>query len=142
MPYVEIWKELSFREGPEGELKGMSWVLELDDGVSEEGKVLVTKTFLGRVWGTYLALRQSQLHRRYRDESGNWTVRKSGNDVSARREEWDSGWRGKVVFGETGKSLPSMNGIQGEGKGSWRVPGEKVTIQGESYIVRAFEEIQ
>jgi hypothetical protein len=143
MEYVEIWKELTFREGPEGPLKGVSWVLESDNGVvSGEDEVEVTKTFLGRIWGTYLALQQTQLHKRCKDSSGNWIESKSGRDVSARREEWDSGWSQKVVFGEAGETLPSMNEIEGEGKGSWRVPGEKVTIKGKSYVVRAFEEIQ
>jgi hypothetical protein len=143
MEYVEIWKELTFREGPEGALKGVSWVLESDNGVvSGEDEVEVTKTFLGRTWGTYLALQQTQFHKRCKDSSGNWIESKSGCDVSARREEWDSGWSQKVVFGEAGASLPSMNEIEGEGKGSWRVPGEKVTIKGKSYVVRAFEEIQ
>lgn len=144
MDYVEIWQELSFREGPEGSLKGISWVVESDDEVvgEEEGEVSVTKTFLGRVWGTYLALQQTQLHMRRKDSSGNWIVSKSGHDVSARREEWSSGWSAKVVSGEAGETLPSMSEIEGQGSGSWRVPGEKVTIKGKSYIVRAFEEIQ
>lgn len=144
MEYVEIWQELSFRGGPEGALKGISWVLESDDGVVSEGEqeVSVTKTFLGRIWGTYLALRQTQLHKRHKDSSGNWIVSKSGHDVSARREEWESGWIEKVAFGGDREFLPSITDIEGEGKGSWRVPGEKVTIKGKSYIVRAFEDIQ
>ncbi|KAJ5139590.1 hypothetical protein N7448_002998 [Penicillium atrosanguineum] len=143
MEYVEIWKELSFREGPEGPLKGISWVLESDDEVvEEEGEVLVTKTFLGRIWGTYLALQQTQLHRRQKDSSGNWIVSKSGHDVSAKREEWASGWSTTVVYGEAGELLPSMTEIEGQENGPWTVPGEKVTVEGKKYIVRAFEEIQ
>ncbi|KAJ5121866.1 hypothetical protein N7526_008803 [Penicillium atrosanguineum] len=143
MEYVEIWKELSFREGPEGPLKGISWVLESDDEVvEEEGEVLVTKTFLGRIWGTYLALQQTQLHRRQKDSSGNWIVSKSGHDVSAKREKWASGWSTTVVYGEAGELLPSMTEIEGQENGPWTVPGEKVTVEGKKYIVRAFEEIQ
>lgn len=143
--YEEIWRELPFREGPEGVRKGIAWVLESDDGDlgEKEGEVTVTKTFLGRVWGTYLALQQSQIHRRHRAPSGEWAVSKSGTNVSARREEWSSGWSDRYVVGVDGGVLPSMMAeFEGEGKGSWRVPGEKVTVRGRFYVVRAFEEIQ
>lgn len=140
--YEEIWRELPFREGPEGAKKGMSWVLESDDGGMSEGEVTLTKTFLGRIWGTYLALRQTQVHTRKKGSNGDWVVSKTAADVSARREEWSSGWKDRYVVGVDGSTLPSMAaGFDGEGTGSWRVPGGKVTIQGESYIVRAFEEI-
>ena len=142
--YEEVWRELPFREGPEGPKKGISWVLESDDGDlgSGEGEVTVTKTFIGRIWGTYLALRQTQIHSRQKTPSGDLVVKKSGADVSARREEWESGWNEKYLVGEAAGSLPSMVvGFDGEGVGSWRTPGEKVEVQGKTYIVRAFEEI-
>ncbi|OQD64445.1 hypothetical protein PENPOL_c007G00153 [Penicillium polonicum] len=142
--YEEVWRELPFREGPEGPKKGLSWVLESDDGDlgSGEGEVTVTKTFIGRIWGTYLALSQTQTLTRQKAASGEVVVKKSGADVSARREEWESGWKEKYVVGEAAGSLPSMMvGFDGEGVGSWRIPGEKVEVQGKMYIVRAFEEI-
>lgn len=142
--YEEIWRELPFREGPEGAKRGMSWVLESDDGELREGETTLTKTFLGRIWGTYLALEQTQVHKRTKDSNGNWVVSKSGADVSVRREEWSSGWKDRYVVGVNGTKLPSMTrtgGFEGEGKSSWRVPGGKVKIEGRQYIVRSFEEI-
>ncbi|KAJ5656952.1 hypothetical protein N7507_008902 [Penicillium longicatenatum] len=70
--YEEVWRELPFRQGPEGKGKGISWVLESDDGDlgEREGEVTVVKTFLGRIWGTYLALQQKQVHVRRKDASG------------------------------------------------------------------------
>ncbi|KAJ5788658.1 hypothetical protein N7457_003648 [Penicillium paradoxum] len=143
--YEEVWRELPFRDGPDGPKKGLSWVLESVDGdsSSEEGEVTVTKTFIGRIWGTYLALRQTQIHTRQRTPNGGLVVRKSGADVSARREEWGSGWSAKYVVGEGADTLPSMMvGFDGEGFGSWRIPGEKVQVQGKTYTVRAFEQIE
>jgi hypothetical protein len=144
--YEEVWRELPFREGPEGPGKGISWVLESDDGEleGEEGEVTVVKTFLGRLWGTYLALQQTQTHSRQRSSSGQWIVKKTGAAVSARREEWGlaQGWGDRYVVGPVGDALPSTrSGLESEGQGPWRVPGEKVKIQGKTYIVRAFEEI-
>ena len=140
--YEEIWRELPFRVGPEGPKKGISWVLESDDGELSEGEVTVNKVFLGRIWGTYLALQQTQVHKRQRGVDGKWNVSKSGADVSARREEWISGWKDRYVVGANGATLPSIShGIEGEGIDSWRIPGEKVKIAGRQYIVRAFEEI-
>lgn len=142
--YEEVWRELPFREGPEGPKRGISWVLESDDGDwgAMEGEVKVAKTFLGRIWGTYLALQQVQTHTRRREYPGCWATRKTGADVSARREEWNSGWHERYAVGaHTG--LPSMiNGLEGEGEGPWRQPGEKVRIGEKWYIVRAFEEIK
>lgn len=142
--YEEVWRELPFREGPEGPKRGISWVLESDDGNlgETEGEVMVTKTFLGRIWGTYLALQQVQTHTRGRDSSGRWEISKTGREVSARREEWNSGWSERYAVG-TPTGLPSMiEGLNGEGEGPWRQPGEKVRIDGKWYIVRAFEEIK
>ncbi|KAJ5636764.1 uncharacterized protein N7484_010077 [Penicillium longicatenatum] len=143
--YEEVWRELPFRQGPEGKGKGISWVLESDDGDlgEQEGEVTVVKTFLGRIWGTYLALQQKQVHARRKDASGGWVVSKTGAAASARREEWvGSGWEERYVVGVAGDELASMmTGIAGEGKGSWRVCGERVVVHGMTYIVRAFEEI-
>lgn len=143
--YEEVWRELPFKEGPEGSRKGVSWVLESDDGGEGlVGEVRVSKTFLCRIWGMYLALQQFQTHKPRMDGDGNGFVRVTGDEVSARREEWSSGsgWRERYVDGPEGDALPSMIHGLGEGQGSWRVPGEKVVVQGRPFVVRAFEEIQ
>lgn len=143
--YEEVWRELPFKEGPEGPNRGISWILESEDGElgEGEGEVTVTKTFLSRIWGTYLALQQLQTHTRWEDQAGNWVVSKSGAEVSARREEWRSGWTERYVVGTEGIFLLSMiDGLDGEAKGSWRFPGEKIMIHDRSYIVRAFQEVQ
>lgn len=145
--FEEVWRELPFREGPEGAKNGISWILESDDSVdlklSEGGEEkTVTRMFFGRIWGTYLALQQVQTHSQQKDSDGKVSLKRTGAEVSARREEWKSGWEEKYVVGPDGGSLPSMKtGFEGEGQGSWRVPGEKVIIQGKSFIVRAFEEL-
>ncbi|KAJ6005328.1 hypothetical protein N7451_003272 [Penicillium sp. IBT 35674x] len=141
--YEEVWRELPFREGPEGAKKGISWVLESDDGDlgEQEGEFTVVKTFLGRIWGTYLALQQKQVHVRRKDASGRWVVSKNGAAASARREEWvGSRWEERYVVGDAGDELASMITGIAEGKG-WRAPGERVVIHGKTFIVRAFEEI-
>jgi hypothetical protein len=145
--FEEVWQELPFREGPEGAKQGISWILESDDAFlalgEQEGQVTVNKIFMGRIWGTYLAFQQTQTHTNQKDESGVWSVKRSGGEVSARREEWSSKWEEKYVVGPDVAAVPSMkNGFDGEGVGTWRIPGEKVLIQGKSFIVRAFEEIQ
>lgn len=141
--YEEVWRELLFREGPEGPNKGVSWVLESDDSElnGEEGTFKVNKIFLGRIWGTFLALQQEQTLVRAQD-AGNWKVTKTGADVSARREEWSSEWEDIYVIGADGAKLPSMkNGLDVEGTGPWKV-GERVLVGGRQFIVRAFEEVQ
>ncbi|KAE8154563.1 hypothetical protein BDV25DRAFT_135733 [Aspergillus avenaceus] len=135
--YEEVWRELTFREGPEGPGKGVSWVLEskYEVGIGE-GEVEVARTFLARVWGTYLVVRQKQIHTRSEETGG--IVVKDGGDVSARREEWDgsSGWVAKYVLGAEGKELPSAQNIQVQGS-----PGETAIVQGQPYIIRSFEDI-
>ncbi|PYH68446.1 uncharacterized protein BO88DRAFT_454143 [Aspergillus vadensis CBS 113365] len=137
--YEEVWRELKFREGPEGPNTGVSWVLESKQKPLEEGEeVEVEKTFLGRVWGTYLALHQVQTHSRPRGSST--TVVKSGREVSARREEWDSasGWQLKYSIGPAGAQLPSTTQLLGDS--SWRT-GQTIILAGKEYIVRGFERI-
>lgn len=139
--YEEVWRELEFRRGPEGPSTGVSWVLEssqtgsdLEEG--EEGDV--ARTFIGRVWGTYLALRQVQRHSR--SAGSNTTVVKDGEEVSALREEWDAteGWCTKYNLGAEVQQLPSMKDIPDAQE--W-TNGQTVTITGVQFTVRAFEEI-
>ncbi|PYH44737.1 uncharacterized protein BP01DRAFT_297853 [Aspergillus saccharolyticus JOP 1030-1] len=138
--YEEVWRELEFRRGPEGAGRGVSWVLEsqigpdLQDG--EEGEV--TRTFLGRVWGTYLALRQVQKH--VQSPESNAIIVKDGEKVSALREEWDPSkrWCTKYSLGPKASKLPSMKDIFEPQ--NWKT-GQTVTIAGVEYILRAFEGI-
>lgn len=144
--FEEVWRELPYREGPEGAKKGLSWILESDDSdlkpSETDGEVTVTKLFIGRIWGTYMAFQQVQIHSQEKGSDGSWSLKRTGAEVSARREEWNSGWEEKYVVGPDAAALPSMKtGFEGEGQDSWRIPGEKVVIQGKSFIVRAFEEI-
>lgn len=142
--YEEVWRELDPREGPDRPNGGISWILESDDGdlTSMEGDMTIVKTFLGCIWGTYIALRQTQIHTRHQTSTGEWEVRKVGRDVSARREEWDRnfGWREKYVVGKDGGALPSLAaGFDVEGRPPWNIAGQTVTIGGERFIVRAEE---
>ncbi|KAF4164609.1 hypothetical protein CNMCM6936_008893 [Aspergillus lentulus] len=65
-----------------------------------------------------------------------------GREVSARREEWNSttGWKTKYVLGPDADKLPSMTTID-TGDGDWSV-GSEVIVNGQPYIVRAFERIE
>ncbi|PYI01495.1 hypothetical protein BO78DRAFT_327462 [Aspergillus sclerotiicarbonarius CBS 121057] len=131
--YEEVWRELKFRDGPEGHNRGVSWVIESKAPSLDKGEeVDVSRTFIGRVWGTYLALRQVQVHSRPKGSAT--TIVKEGKGVSARREEWNgSGWHVKHCIGAD--ALPSMDVIQ---DGAWQT-GQTVTIAGMEYTVRAFE---
>lgn len=140
--YEEIWRHLPRRKGPEGPAHGVSWILESDGGALGEGRYNITKVFMGRIGATYLALHQEQVHVRSRASDGELLVKIAGGDVSARREEWfDGHWEVKYNLGPSSGDLPSMAKDVEEGRqGQWRIPGEKVTVGGHVYIVRAFEE--
>ena len=152
--YEEIWRELaSFPDDPNAETKGISYILDSEvvdacepvlSGQMGKETVHVTRTFLGRSCGIYLALRQKQTYSRHRDSGGDrWVItdRTGQGEVSARREEWGSaGWNEKYVLGPDGSTLPSMKaGLDIEGKGAWKVGGQTVSIGGESYTVRSIE---
>ncbi|PWY75021.1 hypothetical protein BO70DRAFT_364110 [Aspergillus heteromorphus CBS 117.55] len=133
--YEEVWRELEFRAGPDGPGKGTSWVIESQNEIplSEGDELEVNRTFLGKVWGTYLALRQVQIH--VRQEGSSKVV--EGKGVSARREEWDAvtGWQVKYCLG-AGDELPSMN--HGINDSTWKL-GQTVLVAGKKYIVRGLE---
>ncbi|GFF34332.1 hypothetical protein IFM51744_02415 [Aspergillus udagawae] len=133
--YEEVWRELPFREGPEGLGRGVSWVLEAK-GEGQDGSTVI-RMFIARIWGTYVALRQEQTH----VEDGKAVV-KRGGVVTARREEWDStsGWKTKYILGPDVDKLPSMTTI-GTEDGDWSV-GSEVVLSSQQYIVRAFERIE
>ena len=164
--YEEVWRGLKFPEGPDGRTKGISWILESEsspsrlpgEGSQDKEAVQITKTFLARIWGVYVALRQQQEYTRHREPNGEWLITdRSGGEVSARREEWvrsplaaasspsarSLGWRERYILGPDAGDLPSLiAGIDGEAQGFWRERGATVVVGGESYIVRAFEAIQ
>ncbi|KAK1148507.1 hypothetical protein N8T08_009513 [Aspergillus melleus] len=139
--YEEVWRELTFREGPEGPRKGVSWVLESKHQIQEGDEKKVARTFLARVWGTYVVIRQMQIIGRSHGSSD--ISVKEGRAVSARREEWDptTGWAAKYVLPGKGEELPSMKSLERECMGAWRIPGETVVVCGDKYTVRSFEEI-
>ncbi|GIK06756.1 hypothetical protein Aspvir_002407 [Aspergillus viridinutans] len=138
--YEEVWRELPFREGPEGPGRGVSWVLEArggEQGVSGQDGSTVVRMFIARIWGTYVVLRQEQTH-----YGGDPEDVKNGGEVSARREEWDSvsGWKTKYTLGPDVDKLPSMTTID-TGDGEWSV-GSEVVLSGQPYIVRALERMK
>lgn len=138
--YEEVWRELSFREGPEGPGKGVSWVLESkhDLELGEGQEVEVSRTFLARIWGTYLVVRQRQVYVRLAGSKD--AVVKTGKGVSARREEWDSTrWSAKYVLGLEGDSLPSAQDV--EANEQLRTPGGTILVKGEPYTIRSYEEV-
>ena len=129
--YEEVWRYHPVRNNPE---PSRAWILE---SVNEEpGR---SKTFLGRIGGVYLALHQEQFHAGSRSSAG-----ARGGPVSARREEWTgTQWEKKYVLGPSGKVLPSMRiGVDGIMQKSWNSVGQKVSVEGRQYIVRAFEDLK
>jgi hypothetical protein len=114
------------------EARGDKW------GVSGQDGSTATRVYIARIWGTYVALRQEQMHSVGDSEA----VVKEGGEVSAIREEWDSGtgWKMKYILGPDADKLPSMTTID-TGDGDWSV-GSEVIVNGQPYIVRAFERIE
>lgn len=139
--YEEVWRYHSLRDDPEPR---RAWILESADCEQKEGQYLIWKTFLGRIGNTYLALHQEQVHVQSRLSAGKWKVEVKGGLVSARREEWSgTQWEEKYVLGPSGQSLPSMRiGIDGKMQGSWTSPGQKVSVGGRQYILRALEVLE
>ncbi|OQE45029.1 hypothetical protein PENCOP_c002G04688 [Penicillium coprophilum] len=138
--YEEVWRYLPIRECPEGSGRDLSWILESDEGVLEEGQHQVTKVFLAQIGGSYLVLHQKQIHVVGKSPLGEGAVQITGEEVSARREEWtDDHWEIKYALGPTCDSLPSMaNGLDVGMRG--HKSGEKVTVGGCDFIVRAHVE--
>lgn len=129
--YEEVWRTLVPPVAVEGEGHCVSWVLEgRKKSVGDE----LTRTFLGRAGGVYLALRQVQTV-----EGEDGCVRRGGK-VSARREEWgiSSGWRDMYVFELDGESLPSMRNVGVEDQREWK-QGQTVVVCGEEYVVRGLD---
>lgn len=136
--YEEVWRYLPVREGQEGSGRGLSWILESDEGVLEEGQHQVSKVFLAQIGGSYLVLHQKQIHVVTRTSLGERAVQITGEEVSARREEWTDGhWEIRYALGPSSVGLASMaRGLDVEMRG--RKSGDKVTIAGSHFIVRAY----
>lgn len=157
--FEELWRDIEPPAGPES-ASGLppaakqrslpqAWILEsLHDGDCDSAEIEVTKTFLGRIQGTFLALRQEQTTKRITHDDGSMTIVRSGGEVSARRDEWvseQSRWLAKYVIGAQGQQLPSPaeqdGGVfVGEASGAWQRVGDVVSVLGQKYVVRAFEE--
>ncbi|KUJ21275.1 uncharacterized protein LY89DRAFT_705116 [Mollisia scopiformis] len=125
--YEEVWQVLAPQSGPDGE-KGSAWILESIDAAD------TMKTFLGRIGGSYMAMR---------GKTGEaW---KEG-EFGARSEEWDASdrkWKNKHVIGYIA-GLPSPAELGTglfAGEDTWK-EGDKVAVLGQEYIVRAFEALQ
>jgi hypothetical protein len=108
--YEEVWRNLKPREGV-----AWAWILQSVDG----------KTFLGRIGGGYMALRQGE-----------------GKAFGARREEWDvdKGWSVKYEIGVVG-GMPSLAAVGEDvfdGERGWIV-GDNVEVLGEQFVVRAWD---
>lgn len=140
--YEELWRYLHPGQGPGRYCT--SYVLESDHGVLGDGLHELNKVFIARIGGRYLVLQQNVTHERRMVSRGKWTVRITGGDVSARREEWvDGRWEARYVLGPRGGELTSMNGELGSlGYDSGLCGGDKVTVGGCRYIVRACETLK
>ncbi|EFQ97349.1 hypothetical protein MGYG_00388 [Nannizzia gypsea CBS 118893] len=155
--YEELWRSLDIPTSvPKG--RGYAWILESEEmlpsitvlGQEEYKGAKVVKTFLGRVPGHYIALRQTQWYQE-KQVDGKPAVTKVGGEVSGRREMWDAttGQNAAVKYavGAECDRLPSLVAageslqFSGEGEGLWRSPGRAVIVDGTKFLVRAFEEL-
>lgn len=155
--YEEIWRPRKPIHVPG---QNIAWILEAagshvsltlnTDGVgSEESKEV--ETFLARIGGTYIAVRQPTRIVQTPLVGGGFAFQKFGDmeGVSVRHEEYAGkrGWVEKFVTGPEGKDLPTMQKNKSdfipaqEGKNNWRKPSQKVTIRGEEYVVRGFADM-
>ena len=112
-PYEEVWRKIPPPPGSD-----LSWILQ---SVGDE------KTFIGRIGGGFIALRQG--------ETG----------FGARSESWDGergNWVEKYAIGKL-KGCPSIVGAGAgvmEGEEDWTI-GKTVEVLGEKYVVKAFEKL-
>ncbi len=137
--YEEVWRELSFRQ-VEGHTKLFAFVLEselaamqLREGEERE----VTRTFIGAIGGTYIALRQNQVLVRPAGETQ--LVVKKGGEVSARSEEFvrGRGFEIKYLLGPEGTELPTQRDIEFP----LDATPKRLMVRGQEYVVRSFEKL-
>lgn len=156
--YEEVWRQRTpiTTPGPniayviESAGSHVSVIQNMDGNGAEESKEV--ETFLARIGGTYIAIRQpTRIIQTPKGSVGGYTFQKFGDTegVSVRHEEFvpKRGWTEKFVMGPEGKELPTM--MRGrsdfaqaqEGKGNWRKPGQRVLVRGEEYVVRGFTDM-
>ncbi|KFY17892.1 hypothetical protein V492_00308 [Pseudogymnoascus sp. VKM F-4246] len=114
--YEEVWRKLDPVPGPK-----RAWIIQSVENSPNGG------TFLGRVAGSFMALRQS--------EDLSFSVRSEGLDGNSQ-------WNVKYAVGQV-EGLPSFAGIgisEFEGEGEWK-EGNTVSVLGSKYVVRAFEDL-
>ncbi|RDW64319.1 uncharacterized protein DSM5745_09730 [Aspergillus mulundensis] len=133
--YEEVWRELPFprMEGREN----VSFVMESATGgtLGEGEEKEVTRTFIGGIWGTYIALRQRQVLVRPVGETK--IVVRSGGEVSARREDFvHGGFEVKYSLGSEADKLPTREDIRSPSSDG---APEKLVVCGQEYIVRSWE---
>ncbi|KAL4901053.1 hypothetical protein BDW74DRAFT_87845 [Aspergillus multicolor] len=134
--YEEVWRELPFRRMTGREnvsfiMESASEEVQLEEGKEKE----VTRTFIGGIWGTYIALRQRQVLVRPAGETK--IVVKSGGKVSARREDFVGGkFEVKYSLGSEADKLPTRDDVQFSSSDG---APEKIVVCGQEYIVRSWE---
>ncbi|KAL6234333.1 hypothetical protein BDW75DRAFT_169487 [Aspergillus navahoensis] len=135
--YEEVWRELPFlrmegRENVSFVLEGATDETQLEEGEEKEA----IRTFIGAIWGSYIALRQRQVLARSIGETG--TVIKSGGEVSARREEFvqGQGFVVKHLLGPEADELPTREEIQLPLSDGLL---ERLVVGGQQYMVRSWE---
>ncbi|KAL4783909.1 hypothetical protein BJX76DRAFT_242678 [Aspergillus varians] len=139
--YEEVWRKLSIRQ-IEGYWTASSFVLERGIGETQLGEGEereVTRTFIGAVGGTYIALRQRQVL--VRSAGTTKTVVKSGGKVSARRDDFvqGKGFAGRYFLGPEAGELPTPTDIRFPmSDGSL----ERLVVDGEEYTVRSFDKLE
>ncbi|KAH8691608.1 hypothetical protein BGW36DRAFT_305288 [Talaromyces proteolyticus] len=154
--YEEVWRQRKpiATPGPniayvlESAGSHVSVIQNMDGAGTEESKEV--ETFLARIGGTYIAVRQPTRIVQTPKNTG-YTFQKFGDTegVSVRHEEYAGkrGWVEKYSTGPESKDLPSM--VRGkndftaaqEGKNNWRKPGQRVFVRGEEYVVRGFTDM-
>lgn len=155
--YEEIWRKRKPIPVPNSNIayviesagSHVSLTQNMDGNGAEESKEV--ETFLARIGGTYIAIRQPTRIVQTPKAVGGYTFQKFGDteSVSVRHEEYAPrrGWVEKFVTGPEGKELPSMMrgrtdfALAQEGKGNWRKPGQRVVVRGEEYVVRGFADV-
>lgn len=144
LPSTEVWRYLSKNEIGMGEVeKPIAWILESDEDGPGHNVQRGTTTLLARIEARYLALQQMRMRTDDRGKSSDsgWEEKITGGEVSARSEEHvDGRWRVKHALGPGHADLPSIaSDLDIYVQPSWGCAGQKVTVKGRRYIVRAFE---
>ncbi|KFZ03795.1 hypothetical protein V501_09305 [Pseudogymnoascus sp. VKM F-4519 (FW-2642)] len=114
--YEEVWRKLDLVPGPK-----RAWIIQTVEDSSHGG------TFLGRVAGSFMALRQK--------DDLSFSVRSESLDENAQ-------WNVIYAVGQV-EGVPSFAGVgisEFEGEEEWK-EGNIVSVLGTKYVVRAFEDL-